>query len=376
MREKTAGILYLHNQTGISGGERSLLNLWKRLDRERFGPHLVVPGKGPFSEAAEAMGVSVSIVDVPRLYPGGISRFFRALGAVIDLVRDKDIRLIHSYTPRNNILSSLAGKFSGIPVIWHERNLLYGGEKDVSRRFMLLPEGIICNSRAVAERFSGGGAVPGKVRVILNGVDLEEFSPRRDASMVRGSLGAGNRKIVGAVSNLNRRKRAGYFLEMASALGKSRSDVLFVLVGGEFPEGSGGMDHLKKRARELGLGEDVVFTGFREDTASLLSAFDVFVHVTEKEACSRAIIEAMASGKPVVAMDSGGNPELVEDGVTGVLVPPDDIEALAGAVSRLADDPELGKKMGFAGRERSERLFDAGRNAAETERFYTELIEK
>ena len=375
MNTEKVRILFLHNQSGISGGERSLLNLWRRLDRERFTPCLILPRQGLFSAAAEEEGLEVGYIDVPAIRPGNILRIFRALAALVKYIRAKKIDVIHSYSPRNNFLGAIAGRLSGIPVIWHERNLIYGDEADLSRKYIFLPDAVICNSLAVAERFREKGAIPSKIRVITNGVDLEEFNPRADAAGARQALGAGDRKIVGTVSNLGRRKRVEHFLEAASILGKTRSDVLFVITGGEFPEGSGRMRELKSEADKMGLGGRVEFTGFSQDTASILAGFDVFVHATLKEACSRAIIEAMAAGKPVVAMDSGGNPEIVENGVTGVLVPSRDISALVKAIEGLLDDPAARKEMGKKGRARAEKLFDVSRNAAETERLYLDLRE-
>ncbi len=146
-------ILYLHNKTRISGGEQSLLNLFDNLDRTRFVPHLIVPSDGPFAGEAKKRAVFVSYLPVPKLTLNNVTAVFRALTQIYSFCKHFKISIIHSYAPRNNILSAITGKILGIPVIWHERNIPVNGEKDISRRYSFLPKSIICNSNAVAERF-------------------------------------------------------------------------------------------------------------------------------------------------------------------------------------------------------------------------------
>ena len=176
------------------------------------------------------------------------------------------------------------------------------------------------------------------------------------------------------LTNLSKRKRVEYFLEAAPLILRKSGDVLFLVVGGEFSDSENGrMEELKKIADKSGLGSHVIFTGFKRDVTGFLASFDISAHVTEREACSRAIIESMAAGKPVVAMDDGGNPELVESGVTGILVEPDDINGFAAAVLDLLNDDAKRIRMGQKARARAEELFDVKRNAGETERVYLEL---
>ncbi|MFH1878118.1 MAG: glycosyltransferase family 4 protein [Candidatus Omnitrophota bacterium] len=373
---RSYNILYLHNKSGISGGERSLLNLWENLDRKEFALYLIVPSKGDFSLEAEKKGVKVSFLEIPRLNMMNSGVIIKRMLSMVQYVRAHNIDLIHSYTPRNNILGAGVAKFCSIPVIWHERNMLYGGEKDVTAKFFFLPDKIICNSKAVAGRFGPADTLPSRVAVILNGVDLARFNPSADKEKIIREFSAGGKKIVGVVSNMNSRKRVDYFLEAASIINKRRDDVLFLVVGGEFTEaGSGRRSELTGFSEILGLKKNIVFTGFRDDIPELLSAMDISVNVTEKEACSRAVIESMASGKPVVAMNDGGNPELVENGISGVLVDPCDIRDFVAQIEGLLSDDNKRKEMGERARERAEKLFDVKRNARQTADLYRELVD-
>lgn len=368
-------VLYLHNKSRISGGERSLLNLWKSLDRSKYMPYAALPDEGPLSAEARAAGVEVFIFEVPKLNPVNFFRLINAFVTLYRYVKNNKIDIIHSYFPRNNVMSVLAGRAAGARVIWHERNMLFGGEKDITRALITLPDRVICNSAAIAERFRIKGAVVSKVKVILNGVDLGHFDPSLDGNEARRELGVGHKKVVGIVTNLNKRKRPEYFLEAAYSVLKKSKDVVFVIVGGEFSDGaSGRTSALKDMAVRMGFKDDVIFTGFRDDVSPLLAAFDVSVQVTEKEACSRAIIESMAAGKPVVAVGGGGNPELIVDGITGILVAPDDLEGLADEISGLLADDRGRDEMGKKARERAEKFFNVSRNARETEAVYEEIL--
>jgi glycosyltransferase involved in cell wall biosynthesis len=368
-------ILYLHNHETISGGEQSLINLWRNLDRSRYMPYLALPRDGPLTDAAAEAGVKTDTIAVPRLRIENAAEIVKALRALVRFCRSEKIYCIHSYTPRNNALSAIAAKYLRIPVLWHERNIPVKGEKDLSRKFSFLADAILCNSSAVARRFRTKKGVPAKVTVICNGVDTNVFAPGPAEKQLAARYRPEGRKIVGIVTNLGRRKSPEYFLEAAARILKGRSDVLFLIVGGEFSESDRGRrSELEEKAAYLHLNGHVVFTGFVTDVADHIRLFDVGVSVTEKEACSRAILEMMACAKPVVAFSTGGNMELVENDRTGSLVPFGDVAALADAIAELLTDKDKASAMGMQARARALRLFDVRINAQKTQELYSKLI--
>jgi len=368
-------VLYIHSNIGISGGERSLLNLWQSMDRKTYVPHLMIPRSGPLGKEAERIGVEVVHCHVPRLRPQYLISIADALMTIVGYCRRESIRLIHSYVPRNNVLSSMAGRLLGIPVIWHERNIIFGDEKDISRKLLFLPNRVICNSQAIAERFRRKGKLAEKVKVVLNGVDLESFRPRRANREIIERLRTDGRRVVGLVSNLGKRKAPEYLLDICPHVLERSPDTLFVIVGGEFGENDKGRKAgLETSAKSLGISDHVIFTGFVSNVSEIIQVFDIGVAVTEKEACSRAILEMMASGKPVVAFHTGGNAELIEHGVTGILVSFGDRKALASSVVDLLQDEQRRREMGIRARKRAEDHFDVGINAQRTQEVYSELI--
>ncbi|MFH0754193.1 MAG: glycosyltransferase family 4 protein [Candidatus Omnitrophota bacterium] len=366
-------VLYVHNASMISGGERSLLQLWAALDRALFTPHVLLPQDGVFAQEIRRSGVDVAFWRAPALRPWTTPDILRARRGLMEIVRLKNIRLIHSYAPRNNLLSSWVGRDAGVAVVWHERNLLWQGEGDVSRMCLGWPDGIICNSRAVAARFQVKGMIPDKVRVILNGVDADYFMPSVCKAEDKARLGWGTRKVLGVVTNLEPRKGVEVFLDIAAAMARQCPDVLFVVVGGCYGSGDRRVAALKQRALELGLEDNLVWMGFQSDVRPFVRAFDIHVHVTMQEACSRAILESMSMRVPVVAFDDGGNPELIVDGETGYLVPSGRADLMVQRLVSLVDrDVEL-LKTGQAARQRVQAVFNAQRNAIQTQAFYQEL---
>ncbi len=153
-----------------------------------------------------------------------------------------------------------------------------------------------------------------------------------------------------------------YFLDAAGHILKTQPNVLFLIVGGEFSEeDKGRQKELENKVKESCINEQVFFTGFVPNVVDYIRLFDIGTAVTEKEACSRAILEIMACGKPIVGFNTGGNPELIEDGVSGKLVEFGNIPALAEAIIGLLNDDAQRKAMGARARLRAELFLVCGK---------------
>lgn len=369
-------VLYLHNSVDISGGERSLLALWEHLDRGRFKPFLLLPSEGFFSVEARAAGVEVGTLDIPAWRPWSAGMLIKAFFALKAFVLEKNIKIIHSYAPRNDLLASCVGKTLGVKVVWHGRNLVVAGEKDISRMFFLLVDAVICNSRAVARRFEGKTGAASKVRVIHNGVDPFFFKPV-DKKKAKQALGLDGKTVVGMIANFSRRKGLDDFLRVASCVAPFMPETVFVVVGGAYgDDGTRRKAELVRRADELGLSGRLRWMGFKKDVRPYLGGFDVLCHVTVKEACSRAILEAMSMGVCVVAFNDGGNPELIEEGASGCLVPAGDMAVMSDVVKCLVEDVARRSVLGICARQRVMSLFDVARNARETMMLYEKLVNR
>ena len=380
---KTSGnppyrVLYLHETSRISGAENSLLQLVAHLDRARFEPVFVLPEKGPLGEQLNKLGVEVYLNDFPKIrYWVGVNKALRSLES---LIKEKNIRIIHSNSIRTHIYGAWAARKSRIPTVWHQRNMLQGEIVDPDRLLIGLADRIICNSRAVARRFESGGRIPDKVRVVLNGVDTARFAPEVDGSGLRQELGIGPEEtVIGISSRFNLQKGHETFFKAAALVlssgGVQRKQWRFLIAGGAVFEFDKPREkYLRDLSRKLKIDDRVVFTGFRQDMPQVYAAMDIFVLASEAEACGRVVLEAMASAKPVIATFSGGTPEMIQDGLTGMLFKFGDYRDLAGKIISLGNDQALAKKIGQAARASIESNFKIEMNVASIQEIYEELI--
>jgi glycosyltransferase involved in cell wall biosynthesis len=366
-------VVYLHEHADISGGEISLLLLWEHLSRQGFQPVLLGPASGPLVERAHSLAVPTYVAEFPRFRDLFTRRAWRCLGAIEERVRQVGARILHGNTPHTNLAAAWIGRRLQCPVVWHERSLPVVGEWDVERVIRWLPDRIVCNSAAVARRFGGADE---RVVVIHNGVPLQRFYPGAGGERVRRALGLTPEQVaVGIVGNFGPVKRLELFLQAAAVLGPGLPHVRFVIVGGEvFPEHRGRDAALRAEARRHGVEEHVCFLGVREDMPAVMDALDILVSPAEAEACSRAILEAMASGTPVIGADAGGTPELIVPGKTGLLFRAGDAHALATALRTLIGDARLRETMGQAARVRMEAGFSIERQVREIEAVYDALL--
>lgn len=381
IQERTrANILYLSERSGMGGGEESLLNLMPRLDRKEFMPVLALPGTGPFAAKAKEAGVDTEFIAFPRIR--SMVGVLSAVNRLNELIRRKDIHLIHSNSIRTHIYAAITGRLNRIPVVWHERSLITTEIIDPDRALSFLPDKIICNSRAIAERFRIGRGIPSKVVTIINGVDLDRFSPKVDGSAARQKFNIREGEVViGIAARFHPIKGHDTFLKAARMVIEKcaafRQGVRFLVAGGTvFAEDAEHEIRVRKLAEDLGIADKVIFTGIIDDMSPIYAAMDMLVLASRAEGCGRVIFEAMATGRPVIGTNSGGTPEIIVDGVTGILVPPEDTEAMAGAMAELALNEKKRLSMGAEGRKRCEDLFDIKLHVKKTERIYEELLRR
>ena len=376
-------ILYIHETSCFGGAENSLLNLAENLDKNIFKPFYVLPREGIFAKKLRALGAEVYFIEMPR-----ISRFKgvkRAIVSLRGLVRRKKIDLIHTNSIRTNVYGAIAAKSENTPVIWHQRNLITTEKIDPDALLSFLPEMIICNSRAIARRFSRFSELPRKVKVIYNGVNLERFNPGVNCDRIRKEFNLEKKTaVIGIASRFSKNKGHEYFLREACAIKKTfdenrnlfqKKDIKFLVIGGSvFKEDEYREGYIRRLSERLGLKDSVIFCGFRDDMPELFNILDMLVLCSRAEPCGRVLFEAMASGKPVVATDTGGTPEIVLDGVAGKLFRPFERGAMTDAVIDLLKDEKTAMEMGTAGRRMAEQNFSIKKNTEEIEKTYMEIL--
>ncbi|MDA1000284.1 MAG: glycosyltransferase family 4 protein [bacterium] len=368
-------ILYCHHYEQISGGETSLLELFRTLDREQFRPLLAGPAEGPFPEAARALGVEV----IPHAY-----RPLRRIGALLGsggrlakIAQDNNASLLHANAPVTNIPAAIAGRIARRPVIWHARVLAGPGEIDLDRHLSFLPNLIISNSDAIRERFRFRGKLRQNAITIINGVDTGRFHPGISGEAARQKLSLpAEATVFGVVGRISPIKGQATFIEAAIALLEKYPKAQFLLIGAGLFSGESAHERaLRNKVHERNLHDRIHFCGYQSDVRPFMAALDVCVVPSDQEGCGRAIFEAMAMEKPVIGTGTGGTPEIITDEETGILIPARDPAALATAMERLLEDDALRKKMGGAGRRKVEAQFTLEAHALKTETAYLKLLE-
>ena len=375
-------VVYVIGTLDRGGAERQVMELATRLDRKRFAAHVFcLSVGGPMQPEVKAAGIPVTVIGFrgfrifsrpwrPWVGWRGMIRLVQALRAVRPTI-------VHGYLFWAYILGTIAARLTRVPIVIASRRGL-GTFKAGQAHYLLLERWTnamtdlwVANSEAVRQDTARQeGVDPARIRVIPNGVDPDRFAGTPDRRAVRRRLGlpeAG--PLILTVSNLIHYKGHGTLFEAVPLVTRIHPTARFLLAGdGPIrPE-------IERRIAGADLAESVRLLGERDDVPDLLRAADLLVHPSDEEGFPNAILEAMAAGLPVVATRVGGTPELVVDGVTGILVPPRSPADLAAAVSRLLADPGLARRLGTAGRERAVREFPLGRMVERTEALYTEVL--
>ena len=360
-------VLFIIDELDVGGTEQQIVELVRCLPRGRWTPVVCCFRPGRKADEIERLGVRV--VHLPKRARVDL----RLIRDLIALMRDERFDVVQTFLIGANLWGRLAALVAGVPVlIASERNVDVWEEP--AKRWLGLAlarvtDRVVANAEAVRQYLVRRGADPRRVVTIRNGVDFSRFATSLDRDPVRRAFGFGPEHTVAAVvARLEPQKGQDVVLEVAARLRDRFPGLRWLLVGGGGAEAS-----LRAEAARRGLGDRVVFTGFRTDSADLLRASDLSVLVSTKEGLSNTLLESLTAGLPVIASRVGGNAEVVAAGA-GLLVPPRDAHALATAVELLVADPAAAARMGARGREHVRREFAVERMVDETIALYEELL--
>jgi len=358
-------VVHLVEALGVGGLERVVQSLALHARRHGLMVEILCAVRGgPVAAEMEAAGHRVRVLGVTGYRPRDLLRAARAL-------RDMKPDVVHSHGHFAGVLGRAASWWAGPPIAVHhlhttDTTLCYRHRR-LERFLARLTHRIICCSRAVADHARLDlGIAAALLAIVPNGIDPPPPLDRDDALE---RLGRPASPIIGCVGTLAPHKGQSVLLRALEGWpsGQVSPTVVFIGEGSERPA----LEVLAAQRRNA----RVLFMGERRDARSLLAAFDILVAPSvEREGFGLAALEAMDAGLPVVASRLGGLPEIVEDGRTGLLVPPDDPQALAAALASLLERPDLRRSLGAAGRRRVEERFRAARQAEQIEDLYEEAI--
>lgn len=383
-------MLYVDVSRKFGGSIVSLLSRLQHLDKERFKP-LVLCRVGPQADAVRELGVKTEAVDVPS-FPSKSS--FRVLGAKIynplefprhgliclgvlgaasRLFRDEGFDIVHGSGLFSNLYASIAGFLFRKPVVWHINDF----DPRRNRTFFRLLSGSVAKVIAISERvrrmLTGLGIPSEKMTTIYQPIDHRVFRPMNREGC-RQRLGLERKgKIVGFVGRLELEKGLDHFLWAGADIVKRFPETTLLVAGEGYDKRY--LTKMFSLVDSLHLGGKILFLGFRRDTPWIFNALDVLVFPSVcEEGFGRVVAEASVCGVPTVATDVGGVREIVEDGVTGVLVPRGDVSSMAREVIGLLKNASKARRMGIAGRERAMGLFSPRLHIRQVEGVYEEVF--
>jgi glycosyltransferase involved in cell wall biosynthesis len=332
--------------TGTNGGaQEHLFGLVTRIDQSRFDVSIVALSPGSAVRKLERAGFPVLVIDDPDDAV--------ATGALAAHLVDARPDVVHNHMYRAELVGTRAAIALGeighrrpyVVSTIHSSRVRSEEDREQLRRLTPRMDQLIAVSSAIEAKLVAEGRTGAPVRRIYNGVDLTRYDHQEPCCTLPEEYGIEpGSQIVGVVARLEPEKGHPTLLEAWPLVLRSVPDAYLLLVG----EGSR-REALEAMARDLRIAHRVVFTGRRDDVPAVTAALDVAVLPSYREAQGLSILEALALSRPVVASNVGGIPEMITDGVTGLLVPPHDADALAAAIVRLLRDHPYADTLGRAG---------------------------
>jgi glycosyltransferase involved in cell wall biosynthesis len=368
-------VFFLLDSLNVGGTETQAVELAIRLNSERYEVTLgCLRARGPLRERLAAAAVSVC-----EFYPKGGSDSIQGIYQMFRLaifLRRGGFRIVHTHDLYANLLGIPAAMIARVPVIISsQRDLSHLGLYQTRRRVWLrhlqrLSTAVLTNAGAVRDALlAENHFAREKVRVIHNGVDMQKFAHgSRDREWLKQDTA--QEKWIGLVGNMHSDvKGHPWLIAAAELITREFPATRFVLVG----DGELRKDY-ERQVAELGLGRHFLFLGHRDDVPRVLACCDIAILPSKAEGLPNAVLEYLAVGLPTVATRVGGNTEIIQDGKTGLLIPPEDSAALAEGILRLLREPGFAASLGKNGREYVASEFSFKKMIENTDQLYTELL--
>lgn len=371
------------------GAQQSLYYLLKELNREIYDPIVVCPFEGVFTKKLSEIGVDWIILSPSskfNQYDKAIlkSSIFTKFRMIVELIpflkkfskilKEHEIKLAHFNMLRSLLIYGLVFKLKGIPIIWHLR-----GDDYKSKLFdflmkvgKYLSDKIIVVSKHIKNVFPNSP----KCELVYNGLDVGEFDTQEFEYINKQFSIEENTITIVCVGTLVEKKGQIYLIRAIKKVDAIFSNIKVLIIGDAPEEGS---DEYKKllnsEVNKLGLSDKIIFTGWRDDVSKIFKSADIFVLTSLKEAFGRVTIEAMYSKLAIIATNSGGTPELIEEGKHGILVEPENVEELYRALIHLIENPDYRRKIGNLANKAVMERFTTKITASKIEQIYKELLQ-
>lgn len=374
-------VLHLVSTFALKTDTKWLVQLADHLERDRIDLSVACFYEGgPVQDALRQRGIHTANLEVPSTFdPRAIIRAARfiAAGGRLAGAPARPFDVVHTHLLRADLFGGAAARRASVPAIVSTAYALSAYRRQRRRLADPIldalcrqwPTTLVAVCDAVRDDCRRRGWSPERVHTIHTGVDPPKTIDERRVTEFRGQWSPDGRPVVLTIARLSHEKGVEVLVDAAALLRQSHGP-LRVVVLGEGPRRAA----LERRIERLGLGEVVRLAGFSPHVWEALSAADVFCLPSHSEGLPNALLEAMAVGRPIVATDVGGVPEVVAQGVDGLLTPPGDSAAMAAAIGLLLTDRPLAQRLGAAARRTIERCFSAREAAGEYAALYEKLV--
>lgn len=368
-------ILHIYQNSRIGGVQQQLLSLLKAYNREVFNPFFCCFGpKEAMGKEIEGIGIELTALNrfrYHRILPGIFVDLSR-------LMKEKHIHIVRTHRYHPNVYGRVAAFLAGVPVIVASVHDNYRMDKRPKRRIVnhilsKITDKIVAVSESIKKDIVRYDKIdPSKILVIPNGVDTERFNPEGNFANIKEEfLIKDNDIVIGFVGRIVPAKGLEYLIDTLSYLKEEFKNLKLLIIG----EGAI-VARLHEQAKEKKVYDSIIFAGGRRDIPDILSCIDIFVMPSIAEGLPNALLEAMAMGRPIVATEVGGIPEVMKNGVNGLLVPPRDPIALATAMKGLIGNDRLAAQMGHAARDLVQDKFSMRATAQKWQTLYLSILKE
>jgi L-malate glycosyltransferase len=365
-------VVHIAGSFGVGGTERQLIVLLRGLDRSRWRPRVICFRKtGALLDSVQRLGVD----PIEIALKSSLMRPNTALAIlrVAARLRAEGADLVQCHDLYSVLLGVPAARLIGVPVIASRRDLghhVTALQRPFLRLALRSATVVLANAATVGAHLErDDGISPAKLAIVPNGLDVAVFDAAARAPAAPAPVGDGGTPTVLTIARMTYPAKGHDDLLHAAALVRARADVRFVLIGDGPREPA-----IRRLASDLGLTDHIFFLGRRADVPALIKRADIVCHPSRMEGLPNAVMEAMAAARPIVATTAGGTPELVQDGIHALLVPPQSPAALAEKILTLVNDRARGETLGAAARLRIERQFSVDALIARVDSLYRSLL--
>ena len=365
---------------GVCGPEIRLQMLSRMINRDRFKITVLCAHQSSLLNEYEAAGADIVTYEPVRDY--NILCLMKLGKTIYDLIKSHNIHILHTHQYKLDFICRLVARIANIVAFVDRPSAISDciHHSPLKREVFMLLDTLAARYtyKIIVPSLNGKFNLirkqhinPDKIVIIRNGVDLTKFNGTVDARIVRKEFNIGiQNRVVGMIAQMTLFKGHHILIDAARVILKKQRDVKFLLIG------DGPLrDELITKVQRDGLESNILFAGFRRDIPECIAACDISVLPSLREGFPLVLLESLAMGKAVIATDVGGVSELVRNGETGWLIPPNNLDALICAIEEALDKPQLAHKLALAGQRFVREKFDFRNNVRAHEKLYVQAVQ-